>query len=212
RRLQAAWSLAWVADWAYFVALGIFAYERGGPVAVGVAGLIRMAPAAAVAPFASLLGDRYRRLRMLLVNQIVWTAALAASAVAFFEHAPTAVVYVLAGVTGASSTIIRPTLAALLPWLSDTPEQLVAANAALTTIESLGTLVGPLLGGIVVAALEPGAVFAVSAAASALAVIALALTRTEGEHLRRTEVRPGLVREAFAGFGVLLRDRDAGLA
>src|SRR5438067_12871405 len=93
RRLQAAWGLAWVADWAYFVALGIFAYERGGPVAVGVAGLIRMAPAAAVAPFASLLGDRYRRLRMLLVNQIVWTAALAASAVAFFEHAPTAVVY-----------------------------------------------------------------------------------------------------------------------
>ena len=77
RRLQAAWSLAWVADWAYFVALGIYAYERGGAVAVGLAGLIRMAPAAAIAPFASLLGDRYRRLRILLVNQLVWTAALA---------------------------------------------------------------------------------------------------------------------------------------
>ena len=212
RRLQAAWSLAWVADWAYLVALGIFAYQRGGAVAVGVAGVVRMAPAAIVAPFASLLGDRYRRLRLLLVNEIVWTVALAASALAFFAHAPTVLVYVLAGITGVCSTILRPTLAALLPWLSQTSEQLVASNAALTTIESLGTLVGPLLGGVVVAALDPGAVFAVSAAASALAVIALALTRTEGEHLRRTEVRPGLVREAFAGFGVLLRDRDAGLA
>jgi MFS family permease len=211
RRLQASWSLAWVADWAYLVALGIFAYQRGGAVAVGVAGVLRMAPAAIVAPFASLLGDRYRRLRMLLVNEIVWTAALAASALAFYEHAPTILVYVLAGITGACSTIFRPTLAALLPWLSQTSEQLVAANAALTTIESLGTLVGPLLGGIVVAAVDPGAVFVISAAASALAVIALALTRTEGEHMRRGEVRPGLVREAFAGFGVLLRDRDAGL-
>jgi MFS family permease len=211
RRLQAAWSLAWVADWAYLVALGIYAYQRGGAVAVGVAGVVRMAPAAAMAPFASLLGDRYRRLRMLLVNEIVWTAGLAASAVAFFAHAPAVVVYVLAGLTGVSSTILRPTLAALLPWLSQTSEQLVAANAALTTIESLGTLVGPLLGGVLVAAADPGAVFAASAGASTLAAIALAMTRTEGEHMRQGEVGRGLVREAFAGFGVLFRDRDAGL-
>jgi MFS family permease len=211
RRLQTAWSLAWVADWAYLVALGIFAFERGGAVAVGVAGAVRMVPAAAVAPFAALLGDRYPRLRLLLWNQIAWTAALAGSAVAFFADWPTVVVYVMAGVTGASSTIIRPTLAALLPWLSTTAEQLVAANAALTTIESLGTLVGPLLGGVVVAAFDAGAVFAVSAAASGLGAIALALTRSEGEHVRSREVGPGLVREAFAGFGVLTRDRDAGL-
>ena len=211
RRLQTAWSLAWVADWAYFVGLGIFAFERGGPVAVGVAGLVRMAPAAAVAPFASLLGDRYRRLRMLLVNEIVWTVALAASAVAFFVDAPPAVVYVLAGVTGATSTIFRPTLAALLPWLSRTPEQLVSANAALTTIESLGTFVGPILGGVVVAALDPGAVFAISAGASVFAVAALAMIRSEGEQIRQVAGH-GLFQEAFAGVGVLLRDRDAGLA
>ena len=211
RRLQTAWSLAWVADWAYLVALGIFAYERGGAVAVGVAGLVRLAPAAIVAFFASVLGDRYRRLRMLLVNEIVWTAALAASAVGFFAHAPTVLMYVQAGITGACSTIFRPTLAALLTWMSRTSEQLVAANAALTFIESLGTLIGPLIGGVLVAAGDPGVVFAVAAGASALAVIALARTRTEGEQVRRREVGSGLFKEAFAGFGVLVRDRDAGL-
>lgn len=211
RRLQAAWSLAWVADWAYLVALGIFAYQQGGTVALGIVGVVRMAPAAAVAPFASLLGDRYRRLRMLLVNEIVWTAALAGSAVAFFVDAPTIVVYALAGVTGVASTILRPTLAAALPWLSQTSEQLVAANAALTTIENLGTMVGPLIGGIVVAALDPGAVFVISAVASAIGAFALALTRTEGEHVRQQGAWAGMVREAFAGFSVLFRDRDAGL-
>src|SRR5213078_1544995 len=144
-------------------------------------------------------------------NEIVWTAALAASALAFFVHAPTALIYVLAGITGACSTIFRPTLAALLPWMSRTSEQLVAANAALTFIESLGTLIGPLIGGVLVAAGDPGVVFAVAAGASALAVIALARTRTEGEQVRRREVGSGLFKEAFAGFGVLVRDRDAGL-
>ena len=211
RRLQVAWSLAWVADWAYLVALGIFAYERGGAVAVGVAGVVRLGPAAIVALFASLLGDRYRRAPMLLVNEIVWTVALAASAILFFAHAPTALMFVLAAVTGACSTIIRPTLAALLPWLARTSEQLVAANAALTTIESLGTLVGPLLGGVLVAAANPGVVFGVSAGASAVGVIALARTRTEGEQVRQRDVRSGLVHEAFAGFGVLTQDRDAAL-
>jgi MFS family permease len=211
RRLQEAWSLAWIADWAYLVALGIFAYERGGAVAVGVAGLVRLVPAAFVALFASLLGDRYRRQRMLLVNEIVWTAALAASALGFFAHAPIAFMYFLAAITGACSTIFRPTLAALLPWLSRTSEELVAANAALTTIESLGTLVGPLLGGVLVAVADSGVVFGVSAGASALAVTALARTRTEGEHVRRREMGAGLIREAFAGFAVLTRDRDAGL-
>src|SRR5947207_3246443 len=212
RHLQAAWSLAWVADWAYFVGLGIYAYERGGPVAVGLAGLIRVAPAAAIAPFASLLGDRYRRLRILFVNQLVWTVALTATALAFFLHAHAAVVYALAAVTGVCSTVIRPTLAALLPWLAETPEQLITANAGLTIIESLGTLIGPLLGGVVVAAFQPGAVFTICAAASALASLAFALTHAEGEDVRRDEVRGGLVREAVAGFGLLVRDRDVGLA
>jgi len=213
RRLQAAWSLSWVADWAYLVALGIFAYERSGPIGVGLAGVVRMAPAAVVAPFASLLGDRYRRVNILRVNEVVWTLALAGSALAFFARAPSAVVYVLAGFTGICSTIFRPTLAALLPWLSRTSEELIAANAALTTIESLGTLAGPLLGGVVVAAADPGTVFAVSAGASALAMGALALTRTDAEQLRggRAEGKGALVREAFAGFGVLRSDHDAGL-
>ena len=63
-----------------------------------------------------------------------------------------------------------------------------------------------------VAAFQPGAVFTICAAASALASLAFALTHAEGEDVRRDEVRGGLVREAVAGFGLLVRDRDVGLA
>ena len=39
RRVELAWGAAITAEWAYFVALGVFAYNAGGASAVGLAGL-----------------------------------------------------------------------------------------------------------------------------------------------------------------------------
>ena len=82
RRVELAWG-AWIAtEWAYFVALGVFAYQHGGASAVGLAGLVRLLPAAAVAPFAASLGDRFRREHFLLALMLLGSAALAGSAAA----------------------------------------------------------------------------------------------------------------------------------
>src|SRR6266542_2281519 len=89
RRLQAAWALLWVADWAYLVALGIFAFKAGGSFGVGLAGLIRMFPSALVAPFASMMRDRYPWQRKFLRRAALCSRVLAASAVALLEHGPT---------------------------------------------------------------------------------------------------------------------------
>src|SRR5262249_53103403 len=56
RRVELAWGASIAAEWTHFVALGVFAYTEGGAAAVGIAGLVRMLPAALVAPFASTLG------------------------------------------------------------------------------------------------------------------------------------------------------------
>ena len=50
RRVETAWGAAIAAEWAHFVAFGVFAYEEGGVSAVGIAGLVRLLPAAFVAP------------------------------------------------------------------------------------------------------------------------------------------------------------------
>ena len=162
RRVELAWGAAIGAEWAHFVALGVFAYERGGPAAVGVAGLVRLLPAAAVAPFAASLGDRFRRERFLLAIILVGSGALAASAAASFA-ADQVLVFVFGAVIGVSSTLIRPALQALLPSLARTPEELIASNAATSTVESVGTLVGPLLAGILVSIADVGVVFIGSA-------------------------------------------------
>src|ERR671938_453503 len=84
RRVQLAWGAAIAAEWAHFVALGVFAYTAGGTSAVGIAGLVRMLPAALLAPFAATLGDRFRRERFLVVISAAGACALGGSAAAFF--------------------------------------------------------------------------------------------------------------------------------
>ena len=164
RRAELAWGASVAAEWAHFVALGVFAYDHGGSTAVGIAGLVRLLPAAVIAPFAASLGDRFRRERFLLGVVLLGAAALVASAVGAMLD-DRVIVFAAAAVVGISSTLFRPALVALLPSLARTARELIAANGATSTIESLGTLLGPLAAGVLVAFADVGAVFAVSAAA-----------------------------------------------
>src|SRR5919198_1035561 len=180
RRVQLAWGASITAEWAHFVALGVFAYKAGGTSAVGVAGLVRMLPAAIVAPFAASLGDRFRRERFLVAISLVGSAALGGSAAAFFVGRSEAIIFGLAAVVGVTSTLFRPALQAILPSLARTPEELIAANGATSTVESLGTLVGPLVAGVLVSVAEAGVVFLVGAGVLLLAAVLLQRMFVEG--------------------------------
>jgi MFS family permease len=208
RRSELAWGAAITAEWAHFVALGVFAYDVGGTVAVGIAGLVRLLPAALVAPFAASLGDRFRRERFLVGVALVGSAALAGSAAAYYAGKNEVLVFVLAGLVGLSSTLVRPALQALLPSLARTPQELIAANSATSTVEGLGTLVGPLAAGVLVSLADVGVVFAVGSVAFAAAAVLFARVRVEGRvHAAPASAVRGALRSAFSGFETALRER-----
>jgi MFS family permease len=205
RRVQLAWGAAIAAEWAHFVALGVFAYEHGGTSAVGLAGLVRLLPAAAIAPLAAPLGDRFRRERFLLAMTLVGAAALAASAVAASADSEL-LVYAFAALVGVSSTLIRPSLQALLPSLARTPEELIASNGATSTVESVGTLGGPLLAGVLVSLGDVAVVFAVGAGMLVAAAATLALVRVEGRIvLTAADENETARRMVLAGFEAIAR-------
>jgi MFS family permease len=211
RRVELAWGAAIAAEWAHFVALGVYAYEQGGASAVGLAGLVRLLPAAALAPFAASLGDRFRRERLLLAMSLLGSAALAASAAAAFAGEPV-LVFAFAAFVGLSSTLIRPALQALLPSLARTPEELIASNVATSTIESVGTLVGPLVAGVLVAFADVGVVFVVGSAALLAAAALLARVTVEGRiTLTATADEASLRRLASAGFRAVTNEPNARL-
>ena len=204
RRVELAWGGSITAEWAHFVALGVFAYKAGGTPAVGIAGLARMLPAAVVAPFASSLGDRFRRERFLVAISLLGALALAGSAAAFFMSRSEVLIFALAGVVGVASTLFRPALQAILPSLARTPEELIGANSASSTLESLGTLVGPLAAGILVTVGNPGIVFAVGAGVLVVAAALLLRVGVEGRIQTTAESVPR--RELLtAGFRIVAK-------
>ena len=205
RRVELAWGAAIAAEWAHFVGLGVFAYRVGGTSAVGVAGLVRLLPAAIVAPAAASFADRFRRERFLLALTLVGAAALAGSAAAAFAEVSD-LVYAFAAVVGVSSTLIRPTLQALLPSLARTPEELIASNGASSTIESVGALAGPLLAGALIALAPVGVVFAAAAATALTGAVLLTRVRSEGQmHEAPGDYRTGMYRELRSGFEAIAR-------
>ena len=199
RRSQVAWAGAVTAEWAFFVGLGVLAFDEGGTLAVGLMWLIRMLPAALIAPFASLLGDRYRRDRFVLGLFLAMAAAAAIAAVAVLASPPIAAIYAVAAVHAIASTLSRSAQWALLPSLSRTPEELIAANGATLTTESAGTLAGPVVGAALLAVTSVGAVFALCAGTYLVAAVALARIRLD-EEPQTGRARLPRAAEILAGF------------
>ena len=176
RRLQLAWAGSILGDWAYLVALGVYAYDQGGASAVGLVGLIRLIPGALIAPFSASFVDRFRRVAVMVVADVVRFALMAAAALVIAADGPAPIVYGLVALTSATGTVFRPAQAALLPALVTSPGELTAANVASSTLESVGTFLGPALGGLLLAVSSPSVVFAANAVTflwSALLVLGL---------------------------------------
>jgi MFS family permease len=163
RRLQLAWAGSITAEWGYAIVLSVFAYHAGGATAVGMLMLVRMLSSAAAAPFMSVLGDRHNRAHVMVLADLVRATALAAAGLVALADAPAVAIYVLAVLVAIVQTAFHPAQAALTPSLARTPEELTAANAVSSTIESVGTFLGPALGGLLLAAASTGVVFIVMA-------------------------------------------------
>jgi MFS family permease len=207
RRFQLMWAATMLGQWAYFVALSVFAYQNGGAAAVALVGIIRAVPCVIAAPFSSLLSDRYRRERVILSAQLGRLVILSASAVALFAEAPAGVIYAAAAGMSVLGEGMKPAGAALLPSLATTPQELTAANVAYRSIQAVGLFLGPAIGGILLALTEEGVVFASAAVASAAAAVVVARIQPGDRALRRAgREREGFLDELAAGFRTIAAD------
>lgn len=207
RRVELAWAGSETGKWLYIIALAIFAYDAGGATAVGVVALIRTVPAAIGAPFTALLGDRYRRDRVMLGASLARVVAVGAAAAVVATGASPLLVYVLAGVVTLTSTAFRPAQAAALPSLARTPDELTAANVASSTIATLSSFVGPALGGLLFAVTGTEVVFLATAGVFLWSALLVARVRLEKPSAAAT-VRVGIAHDAIAGFRAIFGDSN----
>lgn len=198
RRAELAWGGFHAAEWASVVALSVVAYEADGPGAVGLVLFARMAPSAFVAPFVGVLGDRYRRERILIIVHAIRALACLGAAGALLADSPVPVVYILAVIAAVPLAAHRPCHLALAPLLARTPRELAASNVAALTFESTAVLLGPAAAALLLAVANPAAVFGTCAAVSSLSFLAIAGLRPP--HVEEGPVeRTGIVRELGEG-------------
>ena len=204
RWLQLAWMASIFGHYAYLIAVSIYAYGVGGEAAVGLVFLARLIPAALAAPFAGMLGDRFRRERVLLVTNLTRFTLVTAAAIGVLADAEPLLVYVLAIAATIANTPFRSAQAALTPSLARSPSELTAANAVASGIDSLALFGGPALAGLLVAVTSTGVVFLITASLILVSALLVLLVRTEGVERPKGELEGAtIVSEALAGFRTL---------
>ncbi len=214
RRLQLAFAGSIVGDWAYAVAVAVYAYERGGPTAVGVLGVIRYVSLAIVTPFAATLGDRYSRRLVMVSSDATRGVLVFCGAALIASGAPALSVYALAVVTSLCGSPFRSAQASLIPDLADNPGELAASNVASSTIESVGFFAGPALAGLLLAFTSISTVYVfdgltfVWSAALVLGIHPSAREREAAAAPPSEEPSGGFMNEVTAGYRAILGSRD----
>jgi hypothetical protein len=201
RRVELAFVGFNAAEWGVWIAMLVYAYERGGATTAGLVALVQLVPAAIFAPVGASLGGRYPPTRALAAGYVAQGLAMGATAAVLLSSGPAVAAYALAAVAATAVTITRPTQAVLMPALARTPEELTAANVASGWIESLSILGAPALAGVLLGAGGAGTVFAVMAGVALTAAVLVAPVRGP-----RASGAGDPLADTLAGLGVVARE------
>ena len=180
-RIELAFAAANLADWVRWLAVIVFAFERGGAAEAGLVTLLQSVPAAIVAPFAANIGDLVSRPTMLRIGYIAQALLLGLTAVAALATDSAILVYLFATAAAMATSLVRPANHSLMPDVTRTPAELTAANVLSSWIEGVGGMIGPVLSGVLTDLSSPGVVIGLAAALmTASAALVLRLEAAKG--------------------------------
>jgi MFS family permease len=147
------------------------------PVLVGLLGLVEIGPLTAASLFGGALADRYDRRRLLLLYQLLLVGVAGALAAASFLGTPPIwLLYVLAGALAGAGQLERVARGSIVPNVVRR-EYLRPALSNMFGLMQLTMVVGPGLGGLLIAAFDVQAAYTLDAASClGMAVAAWALS------------------------------------
>jgi MFS family permease len=112
----------------------------------------------------------------------------------------------VAALIGAGEGLFLPASFTIIPSIVE-PEQLQVANSVSTGLTQVGSLLGPVLGGLLVTTAGPAPAFAVDAASFAVSALALALLRTRPRAAGAAPEGPGGEQDAPTVWSLLRTSR-----
>jgi MFS family permease len=175
RTYFAGQAISMIGTWIQSIANTWLAYRLSGSTAItGLVGFTGQIPMLLVAPFAGVLGDRHDRRRMLFIVQallIAQSVVLAVLTVSQTITVPLLIALVL--MIGLLNAVETPTRQSFYVQLIDEREDLPNAIALNSVLMNGTRLVGPALGGLLIAASSEAACYAVNAVLTVAVLVSL---------------------------------------
>ena len=156
------------------VAVGWLLYERtGDPWALGFVGAVELAPALFLMIPAGNIADRYPRRNVAIFAHLILVSASLGLTALSWTNGPTWGIYALLAVVGTGRSFSSPSVNTILPQLL-APAEFANANAWLSSTFQLAAIIGPAMGGLLIA-VTGGATASFAAAAVGQLMFALLL-------------------------------------
>ena len=206
RLLLAAGTVFYFGAMVSYVAIPFQVYRlTGSNIAVGAIGLVELVPLVFFGLYGGALADHVDRRRLLIgcgIAQAVLTAVLGLNAFSGDPSVP--LIFVVSAFLAAASSMQRPSREALMPR-TVRHDQITAANALTGFGMQLGVLVGPAVGGLLIAFIGIGWCFVVDVVALSVATALFVAMRP---YPHRGETTPPSLAGIKQGIDYALRRRD----
>lgn len=187
------------------VAVGWELYERtADPWALGLVGLVQVAPAMVLMLPAGNVADRFPRRNVAILAHALLAGASLGLAVVSWQRAPIELVYVLLALSGVGRAFSAPAVGSLLAQLLN-PKQFANAYAWLVSSGHFASIAGPAAGGFLIALTGAATPSYVVAALGQIAFILMLLTLPVVRPAPATHKRS--TRDLFAGIAFIRRSQ-----
>ncbi len=142
-----------IGDWLYIVAIFVVIYSKTNDAAtVGLFGAVRLIPYILLSIPAGLVADRFDRRLVLLTSDLVRGACMLVLTWLVAVNGPILAIVGVAMIAASGSTFFYPAVGAYLPALAKDERQLGPANSAWASLGNVSFIIGPAIGGVLIAA------------------------------------------------------------
>lgn len=206
-KAEAAIAIGVLGHVAWGATMLVVTFDQLGPIGPGWYLLVRQIAGAVGAPMYTALAGRFRHERV-LAGAFLANAAAVALAIPVLEfHTAKLLLFIPIAIEGFTHTAPRALHDALLPWLADSPAQLVASNSFSALLDTAAALVGASLAATGLWLSGPSAVLTIVAILGVLGAWPLLAIR--GIDTRYDSDGSHFVNQLAGGIGVLRRLPDA---
>ena len=163
-----------IGDWLYLVALLVVVYrESNDPIVLGIVGGARIIPYILLSVPAGIVVDRYDRRLVLLTTDIIRGLTMVAIAAVVIANGPVFAIVGLAIFATCFATFFRPAIGSYVPTLVRSEAELGPANSAFATLGEVSFIIGPAIGGLIIAASDLALAFVINALTFAVVAVVL---------------------------------------